>query len=173
MGGEVPGSLENIEIADEILRSIRRIIRAISLQSRRLSKATGLTLPQIAVLRAIDTAPESELSVAGISRHVQLSSPTVSGILDRLERAGLVRRERGSTDRRKVWLHLTELGRQKLADTPAPLQDRFVSQLSELPAERQRELLAALTQVVELMDAEKIDASPFLIDEGELRKSQK
>lgn len=173
MNDVVDENPETPEIATDILRSIRRIIRSVSLQSKRLSKATGLTLPQIAVLRAIESSPQHELSVAGISRNVQLSSPTVSGILDRLERAGLVVRERGSTDRRKVWLHLTDAGRTKLADTPAPLQDRFVMHLMELPQERQQELLDALTQVVELMEAEKIDASPFLMEEGEISKSSR
>lgn len=167
---EIPDSQE---LADDILRSIRRIIRSVALQSKRLSKATGLTLPQIAVLRAIESSPEHELSVAGISRGVQLSSPTVSGILDRLERAGLVERRRGSEDRRKVWLKLTDEGRRKLADTPAPLQDRFVSQLMQLPDGRQRELLGALAQIVELMEADKIDASPFLMEEGEISKSRR
>lgn len=159
------------DIPNEILRSIRRIIRSVSLQSKRLSKETGLTLPQIAVLRAIQTSPESELSVAAISRKVQLSSPTVSGILDRLERAALVRRERGSSDRRKVWLRLTDAGRAKLDETPAPLQDRFVRRIQRLPADEQQSLLASLERLVAFMEAEEIDASPFLVAETEMKKA--
>jgi len=140
------------------------------MQSKRLSKESGLTLPQIAVLRAIATAPESELSVAAISNRVQLSSPTVSGILDRLERAGLVLRERGSSDRRKVWLRLTEAGTAKLRDTPAPLQDRFVRRVNELPEERKRALSESLTTLVSFLEAEAIDASPFLVAENEMKK---
>jgi DNA-binding MarR family transcriptional regulator len=101
---------------------------------------------------------------------VQLSSPTVSGILDRLERAGLVLRERGSSDRRKVWLRLTEAGTAKLRDTPAPLQDRFVRRVNELPEERKRALSESLATLVSFLEAEAIDASPFLVAENEMKK---
>ncbi len=159
------------DIPNDILRAIRRIIRGVSIQSKRLSKESGLTLPQIAVLRAIENAPENELSVAVVSRKVQLSPPTVSGILDRLERAGLLYRERGSADRRKVWLRLTEAGRQKLRHTPAPLQDRFVRRITELPIERQQLLLDSLETLVSFMEVETIDASPFLVAESEMKKA--
>lgn len=171
MAAHLPEGAEAPDIPNEILRAIRRIIRGVSLQSKRLSKESGLTLQQIAVLRAIATAPQNELSVAGISRRVQLSSPTVSGILDRLERAGLVRRERGSRDRRKVWLHLTDAGREKLGQTPAPLQDRFVRRIQELHPDQQRILLDSLETLVSFLEAEAIGASPFLVAESEMMKA--
>ena len=158
------------DIAQEILRAIRRIIRSVSLQSKRLAKESGLTLPQIAVLRAIQESPENEQSVAAIGTRVQLSSPTVSGILDRLERAGLVVRERGSTDRRKVWLRLTAAGAEKLRGTPAPLQDRFIARVHALPVQEQQQLLLSLETLVGFLEAQAIDAAPFLVSETELKK---
>lgn len=171
MAAHIPDGAGAPDIPNEILRAIRRIIRSVSMQSKRLSKESGLTLPQIAVLRAIQTSPAHELSVAGISRRVQLSSPTVSGILDRLERAGLVRRERGSSDRRKVWLHLTDAGREKLRHTPAPLQDRFVQRVHALRPDQQHVLLESLETLVSFLEAEAIDASPFLVAESEMKKA--
>ena len=76
------------EVEDQIVASIRRIIRAIDLQSRRLLDQHKLTGPQLATLREADKL--GEISVSTLARAVHLSQPTVSGILNRLERRGLV-----------------------------------------------------------------------------------
>ena len=76
------------EVEDQIVASIRRIIRAIDLQSRRLLDKHRLTGPQLATLREADKL--GEISVSTLARAVHLSQPTVSGILNRLERRGLV-----------------------------------------------------------------------------------
>lgn len=153
----------NVNVADEVLRAIRRILRKTSEHSRHLSRQSGLTVPQVLCLRCIAAAaPGNEVTVVLVSQSVQLAPATVSRILDRLEDAGLVVRERRSQDRRKVCLSLTELGRKQIENLPAPLQDQFVSRLLSLPANEQHRLLAALEKVVEMMEATGMDAAPLL-----------
>lgn len=85
---------------DDILIAVRRITRAIDLRSKRLVKETGLTAPQLVVLTTLRR--EGQLPPSAIARAVSLSQPTITTILDRLEAAKLVRRERSATDKRNV-----------------------------------------------------------------------
>ncbi len=147
-----------------MLRSIRQIVRRISEHSKHLSRDVGLTVPQLLCLKAIEELAKThmDVTVASLSAQVQLSPATVSRIVERLVRAGLVTRERGTEDRRRVSLSLTEAGRARYADLPMPLQEQFVGRLRALPAERQLALLDALREIASLMDASGLDAAPIL-----------
>ena len=85
---------------DEILISLRRIMRATDLQSQQLSRQSGLTVPQLLVMQAI--AKEGSPSTSTLARHIVVSQATVTRIIDRLERDGLVKREKSSKDKRVV-----------------------------------------------------------------------
>jgi DNA-binding MarR family transcriptional regulator len=65
----------------------------------------GLTMPQLIVL---GTIKEGARTIGEISQLVDLSYSTVSGIVDRLERNGIVVRKRDEHDRRIVWVELAE-----------------------------------------------------------------
>ncbi len=153
------------ETADEILRTIRQLVRAISEHSRYLLRNVGLTVPQLACLKAIGELEEagSELiTVAQVAKEVQLSPATVSRILDRLVHAGLIARSRSDRDRRKVSLALTEVGLERFQSLPTPLQERFLTRLAKLPAAERDRLLDSLRRIAELMDATDLDAAPLL-----------
>lgn len=158
------------EVAYEILRSLRRILRKTSQHSRQIARQSGLSVPQLLCLKAIDDADaEEETTAALVAQAVQLSAPTVTRIVDRLETAGYVARERRSQDRRKVCLSLTKLGRQRLQTLPTPLHDEFLSRLKSLSADERAMLLRSLKQIVEMMEAEDIDAAPLLTPELDVK----
>ena len=148
------------EIEDQIVASIRRIIRAIDLQSRRLHERYDLTGPQLATLREVHR--RGEVTVSALARAIHLGQPTVSGILTRLERRGLIARARSERDRRTVFIRTTEAGVQVLAEAPSLLQERFRDELSLLEAWEQHWMLSALERIATMMDAEGIDAAPIL-----------
>lgn len=147
-------------IEDQIVSSLRRIIRAIDLQSRRIVDECGLTGPQLVVLR--ETARLGGASVSALTRGVNLSQPTVSGILDRLEKRGLVRRDRSEQDRRALLVSVTADGEGMLDDAPSLLQDRFRSELARLEEWERTQMLSTLQRLAGMMDAESIDAAPML-----------
>ena len=151
------------ELGYRALRSIRRIVRRVSSHSRTMAKESGLTVPQLLCLRAIRDADAEEVTVAAISDAVHLSRSTVSVVVEKLVQADLVNRDRSTRDRRRVHLTLTSLGHERLADTPRPLQDRFLARLAALGPPEQERLLAALEQVVSMMDAADLDAAPILM----------
>lgn len=155
--------MANNQIAEDVLRAIRRILRKTSEYSRQLSRHAGLTVPQTLCLRFLAEAERGEeVTVAMVSQSVQLAPATVSRLLDRLEAAGLVIRERRSQDRRKVCLSLTDLGRRQIDKLPAPLQEQFVSRLLDLESHEQQQLLRSLEKVVEMMEASGLDVAPVL-----------
>lgn len=146
----------------EVLRAIRRIIRAVSMHSKTLARDSGMTLPQLMCLKAVAELDADEVTVSQVAQRVQLSPATTSRIIDRLTRAGLVERQRSARDRRRVSLSLSETGRARYDTLPAPLQDRFVERYAALPAEERDRLLEALTELTRMLEAEDVDASPLL-----------
>jgi DNA-binding MarR family transcriptional regulator len=147
-------------LEDEIVSALRRIVRAIDLQSRRMVEQCGLTGPQIVVLR--EAARLGGPSISSLARAVSLGQPTVSGILVRLEAQGLVRRKRSTQDRRSVFVTVTPKGTRLLAKAPSLLQDRFRSELSRLEKWERTQILALLQRLASMMDAESLDAAPML-----------
>ncbi|HEY9148344.1 MAG TPA: MarR family transcriptional regulator, partial [Gammaproteobacteria bacterium] len=108
----------------DVLISLRRIIRAIDMRSRRLMQQAGFTGPQLLVLQALGA--HEEMSAGDLAREVNLSQGTVTSILGRLEKRELIQRIRSHTDRRKVYVTLTEEGKAQLASAPTLLQERFI-----------------------------------------------
>lgn len=148
------------ELHDHVLVSLRRIIRATDLYSRKLGKETGLTAPQLVVMRAIRSA--GNLTVSGIANKVSLSQATVTSILNRLETHGLVKRQRGKQDKRQVFARLTGKGNRLFDMAPPALQEDFSNRFARLADWEQHLIVAAMARVAALMEADNIDAAPVL-----------
>lgn len=158
-------SSEDSELAHDMLRLIRQIVRKISAHSKQLSGEIGLTVPQLMCLKAVgelEESGETEITVLAVGKRVQLSPATVSRVVDRLVGFELMSRERTAVDRRKVCLKLTTSGLERFQSLPIPLQERFVERLFELSEEKRLALLDSLQVIASLMDAEEIDAAPIL-----------
>lgn len=144
----------------DVLVSLRRIIRATDLQSKRMVKSCGLTIPQVMVLRAINAL--GDVTVKRISDDVSLSQATVTTILNRLEDKKLTERVRSSVDKRVVNARLTEAGLKILLATPPLLHEKFIERFEALEDWEKTQILSALQRVATMMDAESIDAAPLL-----------
>jgi len=145
----------------DILRSLRRIIRAVDLHSKRLYAQHQVTGPQMVCL--VTLKREGSLTVRELARAVSLSEATIIGVLDRLETKALARRRRCTRDRRRVYVELTPEGAALTRSAPALLQDRLTEALRRLPEPEQAEIARSLERVVELMEADHLDASPNLV----------
>jgi DNA-binding MarR family transcriptional regulator len=115
-------------------------------ESRRLTKGLarqfGLTGPQLTVLKILSGI--GDLSLSSLSGRIKARNSTVTGIIDRMEREGLVRRERSEADRRVVLIRLTPEG-EKIADeiTVEPMEI-FRRALGEMPKKDREELFRIL-----------------------------
>lgn len=150
-----------LPLEEELVAALRRIARAIGLHSRLLLQKNGLTIPQLAALQAIERL--QPITVGVLAREIHLGAATVTGILGRLEKRGLVSRTRGALDRRSVVIQLTPEGAEFVKEAPSLLQDRFRRELAKLPEWEQTMILATLQRVASMMDTEEIDAPSMLV----------
>lgn len=156
----------NIDLFEELLVSLRQIMRATDLESKKLMKITGLTAPQTHVLKAIRKLPP--YSLKELSDRLSLSSATVSSILDRLYAKGFVERKRSGTDKRKLLIKITEMGCEAMDKAPARLQEVFSKRFFKIQGWEQHLLLASTQRIVSMLNAEDIGASPILTS-GEIK----
>lgn len=161
---EAPVDLDNYD--DRILDSLRRIIRAVDLYSRYLALRYSLTGPQLVCVRHLlrhgATAPGT------LARRVSLSPATITGIVDRLEKRGLITRERSLEDKRKVEIALTDQGREIAVQMPPPLHETFSKRLRELPYDEQQEIDRVLSKIVGMMEAQELSVEPFYAENTSL-----
>ena len=150
----------NLALDDRVIAALRRIVRAIDLHSRHLVEHFSVTGPQLVALQEL--ARLGRVPVGVLARSVHVSHPTLTGILDRLEKRGLVQRTRDTQDRRRMTATPTAKGLRLLESAPSPLQDRFRSKFSKLEEWEQTQMLASLQRIAAMMDAEQLDAAPVL-----------
>jgi DNA-binding MarR family transcriptional regulator len=136
-------------------------MRAVDLHSHRLSDRCGLTGPQLAILR--EAARLERPSAGELARAAHLSQATLTGILDRLERRGLIVRQRDVQDRRIVSVSVTDMGHAMLRKAPSLLQDRFREELVDLEEWERTMILGTLQRIARMMEAEGIEAAPVLV----------
>lgn len=144
----------SIHIAEQTLLAIRQINRAMDLHSKKLTKAYGLTGPQLIVLKEIEKAQDVSLSV--LSRNISLSLATVSVILDKLEDKKYVERYRGSIDKRNIYVRVTDPAREIIAKVPNLLQEDFLIKFEKLKDWEQSLILSSIQRIASMM---KVDIS--------------
>ncbi len=148
------------DIGSTILRDLRRITRAIDLNSKKISSENNLTAPQVLSLLAVYN--DGPLTIAMIAEEIHLSSSTMVGIIDRLEAKNLVIRERSKTDRRQVMVNITEEGKKVAKRSPIPLQEKLLESFTKLTESQQKNISKCLDLLVKMLDADNVKASPIL-----------
>lgn len=149
-----------MDTVNNVLSALRRIIRAIDIDSKRLLKTYGLTSPQLLLLSTVHETPNQ--TIRQVSEAVSLSQGTVTTILDKLEERGLITRQRSALDKRKIHLHLTPQGETLLSSTPEMLQSSFQEGFDSLEEWEQLQILASLQRLAAIMGAKNLDAAPVL-----------
>lgn len=118
-------------------------------ESRRLTKQRarelGLTGPQLTVIKLLETF--GDLSLSSLSERIRAQNSTVTGIIDRMEREGWVMRERSTTDRRVVFIKLTDKGRELARSTQVEPMEIFRNVLMTLGKDDTRDLLRILSKL--------------------------
>jgi len=97
---------------EAIVALMRRINIGIKHGVERRLEPTGLTLPQMATLGFILEDATVPPTLGRISHHLALAASTVSGIVNRLEREGLVRRRPDPEDGRAIRVEPTARSRE-------------------------------------------------------------
>jgi DNA-binding MarR family transcriptional regulator len=137
----------------EVVVTLIRTAAVVTARGTKLLATAGITPPQYNVLRILRGAGAEGLPTLAIGERMLDLSPGVTRLVDRLEKAGLVVRERSNADRREVRCRITSAGLAllKKLDAPVDLADReLVSRLS--PAEQRT--LVRLLDIVRTTAAE-------------------
>ncbi|MFC3040969.1 MarR family winged helix-turn-helix transcriptional regulator [Virgibacillus xinjiangensis] len=103
--------MERHEKVTEILYSFREVNKYFYRQMWHHADEMGVTLVQLQIMKLISEEPN--MSLGELTQKMNLGKSTVSSTVERLVKAGYLKREQSTEDRRVVILNLTEVGREK------------------------------------------------------------
>lgn len=149
-------------ICDDVLSTLRRINRAIELHSKQLIRNYGITSPQLMLLQEISNNAAEYAWSGDLAKSMSLSQATITEMLNRLEKKGYAQRTKSQMDKRRVFITLTDQGKNVLDKAPPLLQERFLNEMTKLQDWEQTALLAALQRIAFMMEAKDIEAAPIL-----------
>ncbi len=116
-------------------------------------KAGGLTAAQYNVLRILRGAGPDGLACREIGERMISRDPDITRLLDRMEKRGLITRERQSDDRRVVKTFVTASGLHILKTLDQPVRDLHKKQFQHLSAKKLNALAVVLDDLRSQMQA--------------------
>jgi MarR family transcriptional regulator, organic hydroperoxide resistance regulator len=149
-----PGS-EEPALGDvlDFMRLLWQVDHALQRTSKRMESTVGVTGPQRLVLRIVGRFPG--IPAGPLARLLHIHPSTLTGILQRLERQGLLRRRTDTRDARRSLLSLTEKGRLLDVEREGTVEAAVQRALDRLPPAKiqaTREALVALAEALSLTD---------------------
>jgi DNA-binding MarR family transcriptional regulator len=149
-----------VERIDVCLVALRRILRATEAHGKELAQAVGLTPVQLRVVQII--AETGSTTGGAIAKRMHVAPATITALIDKLEHAGHVMRQRSETDRRQTMVALTERGRDALKRAPDALQQRFAAAFEALEDWEQAMVVAVLERVATMLNSSASDRGAVL-----------
>lgn len=136
-----------LSVARLLLHVVPRLNRWVEARASEGDQPATLSLRQLSALSLIRDQPTT---LGQVARELLVTPAVVTGLIDRLERRGYVRRESGADDRRRVLLTLTEEGRQAYAAMEDRLAEEIGDRLATLEPDELRTLGRALIALSDL-----------------------
>src|SRR5690349_17902789 len=158
----LPGRAKRSDTA-QIVRGLRRVVKAIQNFSQEVHREYGLTGPQLWALKTLRA--QGRVPVGQLAEALVVHQSSLSVLIDRLEARGLVRRLRGTRDRRVVEVELTKRGAMLVADAPDPAQGRLLHGLEAMSLVEVRRIRQSVDRLVEAMEATDLNVQFFFSDE--------
>lgn len=137
----------------DFMRIIWRIDHALQTTSKRTEATIGVTAPQRLVLRIVGRFPGMPAGHLAELLHVHPS--TLTGVLKRLERQGLLRRRADFRDRRRALLSLTEKGRAFDVEAEGTVEAAIQDALERSPREKVQSAREVLVTIAERLELDK------------------
>lgn len=134
---------------------VRRLVQAGDIYSKGLNKKYQVSQPQVSCILALNEY--GPLSLSKLAQYILVKPSTVTGIIDRLEQKGLVRRQRNLADRRVITIELTDAGKELAAEAPPPIPETIIRGLRKLPLEEAEQIVNSLSTLVSMLDDENGD----------------
>ncbi len=152
----------------EILIKIRKIVRSVDIESKKIEKEYGVSIPQVLCLSFLHESPNYMATQGAIRNFLNLNPSTVSGIVNRLEKKGLLARLPKSGDKRVVNISLTSAGDKLFRTIPSLLHEQLSGKLQNLSQPELDKVEESLETIVRLLEIEQVKASPLITLDSDL-----
>ncbi len=152
----------------DILIKIRKIVRSINLESKKILKDHGVSIPQVLCLNFLNNLPDFRATQKEICSYMNLNPSTVTGIINRLESKGYIARLPKTDDKRKTYIVLTSKSSSLLSKIPPLMHERLSANLKTLSPGDAETINDALDLLIDYLDIQNIDASPVITFEDEI-----
>jgi DNA-binding MarR family transcriptional regulator len=148
-------------VMDAATRPAERALRLVPRLTRWAEARIGedgqsrLSLRQLSALQMIE---DQDTTLGDVARQLMVTPAVVTGLIDRLERQGFVRRVGSTSDRRRIHLELTPAGREAREATERRLSEELAEHLSAYSDKELAQLdagLAMVDQVLTTLDQER------------------
>ena len=142
-----PDSMAAWEI---LIRTVGALMKTFDYE---MEKSLGLPLTWYDVLVQLSAAPEGRLRMQALADRVVLSRSGLTRLVDRMEKAGLVRRDHSQEDRRGYYAVLTEEGRRLFAQAQPihrrDIQEHFARHLSDADVQALAQIIGKVRQAIQ------------------------
>ena len=105
-----------VDAGTEALAAVRMLGKKMHMMMERWAEHHGLSEGRFQILIRLQHFPDGRTTMGQLAEMLEVSPRTVTGLVDNLERDGLVRRVDDPKDRRSVYAELTEQGRDRLKE---------------------------------------------------------
>ena len=140
-------SSPSFPLENRVFVALLQTADTLSQEAEQLLKAAGLTGAQYNVLRILRGAEPQGLPCRGIGDRMISHDPDMTRLLDRMEKRGLITRERQTDDRRVVKTRITPQALSLLKTLDQPVQELHKRQFRHIRATRLKTLGALLEEV--------------------------
>lgn len=141
--------------AKQIIFSIRRLIQASELYTKELNKKYQVSTAQLSCILTL--YEYGSLPLSQIASHIMVKSSTVTGVVDRLEKKGIVERMRNSPDRRVITIQLTETGKKLAENAPPPIQQKIIDGLRQTEKAKTDQIVRSLNMLTDMLDVQDLE----------------
>jgi DNA-binding MarR family transcriptional regulator len=142
-------SCHSVRLEDHVFVALLKAADTLSLQAEQLFKASGLSGTQYNVLRILRGSEPEGLACGAIGERMISHDPDITRLLDRMEKRGLITRERQTDDRRVVKTRITAAGLAALKALDTPVRDMHKKQFQRMPEARLKKLSDLLQELQE------------------------
>jgi DNA-binding MarR family transcriptional regulator len=134
----------------QLVELLRRINKEISKRLVPIFREQKLSIVEISVLMRMNRRPACRASE--LATMIGIPSSTVTGILDRLERRGLIERRHDPNDRRSILITETQKTKDFVADLMTSMEDMLREAFRSMPDSRTQRLIEDLRFILEALE---------------------
>lgn len=140
----------NTNTCMQTIVQIRKLSRFLDKYSKHLDKQYHVTLPQMLCLHEITS--RNTLNLTELTKSVNLNNSALTGIVDRLESKGLVKRTKKDADRRTIYLEATEEGISYTSQLTKDMENDCFFDKKKLTPDDLKDILATLDKIINSLD---------------------